>query len=64
MVEKHEIVKHGIDIAAGIVAFSAFTNEWNPIVQFLVGLATLVLFSIRIWESKTIRKLTGRLENG
>jgi Sec-independent protein secretion pathway component TatC len=64
MVDKHEVVNHGIDVAAGLLAFSAFISEWNPILQFLIGLATLVLFSIRIWESKTIRKLTGRVENG
>ena len=62
MLDKHETVKNGIDIASGVLALSAATSIFDPILTFIASILSIIWFSIRIWESRTVRKLTGRVE--
>jgi hypothetical protein len=64
MVDKHEAVKTGVDIASGLIAVSAVANVFDPILTFIVTILSIIWLSIRIWDHRTVRKATGRDENG
>jgi hypothetical protein len=53
-----EETKEALDIAAGSTALMAWAL-WVPPVA---GIFSIVWFGIRIWESETIREITGRVK--
>ena len=64
MVDKHDVVKNGLDIASGVIAFSAAANVFDPILTFIATVLSIIWLSLRIWDHKSIRKLTGRAKDG
>ena len=64
MVDKHEIAKEGFDIASALLIISAWANVLHPILEIIGTLISIGWFSVRLWESETVRKLTGRSKNG
>ena len=48
--------KTPIDITAGMVALGAVTD----VLPALASLFTIVWMALRIWETETVKKLTGR----
>ena len=62
MLDKHETMKTGIDIASGVVALSALANVLDPILTFIVTILSIIWLVLRIWDHRTVRKMTGRVE--
>jgi hypothetical protein len=56
MKDNHEAVKHAIDAISAFFALGAFFKFFPAIGTVL----TIVWYSIRIWESETVKGLTGR----
>jgi len=56
MLGKHEDVKHFIDWMFAAFTVGAVFN-WLPAIA---ALFSIIWYAIRIWESETVRKLTGR----
>lgn len=52
--------KHLIDVASVGTVVGTMTNH----LPALAALFTLIWTAIRIWETETIRKLTGRFQEG
>jgi len=48
--------KTPIDVTAGIVALGTITE----VLPALASLFTIVWMALRIWETETVKKLTGR----
>jgi len=48
--------KTPIDITAGMVAIGAVTD----VLPALASLFTIIWMALRIWETETVKKLTGR----
>jgi len=62
MVDKHDVIKNGLDVVSGALAFSAAANVFDPILTFFASILSIIWLSLRIWDHKSIRKLTGRVE--
>ena len=62
MVDKHETIKTGMDIATGIVAISGWANLLDPIFTLVLTIGSIIWVALRIWDHRTVRKLTGRVE--
>jgi len=56
MKDSHEPLKHGIDAITAFFTLGAILN-WIPAIA---GLVSIVWYSIRIWESETVKILVGR----
>jgi hypothetical protein len=64
MVDKHETVKTGVDVASGLMAFSAAANLFGPILSLIASIFSIIWLGLRIWDHKLVRQMTGRVENG
>mgnify|MGYP003334103400 FL=1 len=53
-------IKTAADGAAAVVGVAGFMQWFPPIVGLIGGMLTAVWFAIRIWETDTIKGLTGR----
>jgi len=51
------------DGAAVVVGLSGFMQWFPPIVGLVGGIFTVIWMGIRIWETDTVRELTGRKVN-
>jgi len=51
------------DGAAVVVGLSGFMQWFPPIVGLIGGIFTVIWMGIRIWETDTVRELTGRKVN-
>jgi len=48
------------DGAAVVVGLSGFMQWFPPIVGLIGGIFTVIWMGIRIWETNTVKQLTGR----
>jgi hypothetical protein len=51
------------DGAAVVVGLSGFMQWFPPVVGLVGGIFTVIWMGIRIWETDTVRELTGRKVN-
>ena len=50
-------IKTGVDIAAGVTAIGTIAK----VLPSIAALFTILWYAVRLWETDTVKKLTGRL---
>ena len=58
MTHHHDLAKHVGDLGSIGVNFATIAN-WLPSVATMLS---IIWFALRIWESDTVRELTGRVK--
>lgn len=55
-----EQAKHAADIAAGSAVVAAWLDWLPQVLEIVVLILTAIWFALRIWESETVKRMTGR----
>ena len=59
MTNAHD-AKNMVDGAAVVIWLGGFMEWFPPIVALIGGILTIIWMTIRIWETDTVKQLTGR----